>query len=766
MFWLLTQKLELTTVYSPSILVYIRKDLKPLAIDQINAQSIYYEQGPHYRKDLPPDFHISPISHPSTSSTNLGNGNLNRDIDSYSRKQNNILSVEKEPNSHQKIELQSLSLPNSSGFQDNRQIILSASAIANYFTELQEKLAEKIEKDIENKSESMIEWLLAQCEEKIHSAADIIETKNSNSTIAMEYKLEKDFHRIKEVLTNKMKELEKFSKDNERKQNNCPSPEEFLKNDRVLDYIKSVVNANSSEIISKLNELEFKSTKATASIETCKEYTNIQVQGIKSELNKLNKNCKSNSDSINAHFEDLNRKIERIENENKISIEKLKSQLNYIEEIENKSDAKLESLLNEIEKSKNYNKDIQDWQFHANNDIKSIKNEIEEYKSYTEKLLAQSNDLNKGLGDWKWQVDNSIENILKSNDTSKNKIAELESNIELAVKQLKAIEEEIEKYKSEIFRQSVVRSNEPKTEYQIIGQTVTLPSRQNIFSEDYQEAERQRRSLNTQTQTLPTRSLIYSKSGLPNIGNTCYMNSVIQILASISEFTKSISSISSNKLLQSLNSVISLMNSNASKISIMPHISEFKDIISKEYSMYAGRSPNDSKELFLIISDKIEDANPFKVAKTQTFTCPYKHKSYVEESSNFIIIPKNSQSNIREFLNNIVGEKKYFNWENQLMCDRCGELRDITLETERVDWPDILTIYMPDHQGFNEIPDELQISNETYQIFGVICYYGFHFIAFTKNNSEWEKYDDDIVSKNDPDWHKLYLAFYKKKKYH
>ncbi|CAG9312697.1 unnamed protein product [Blepharisma stoltei] len=85
------------------------------------------------------------------------------------------------------------------------------------------------------------------------------------------------------------------------------------------------------------------------------------------------------------------------------------------------------------------------------------------------------------------------------------------------------------------------------------------------------------------------------------------------------------------------------------------------------------------------------------------------------------------------------------------------------MKTERIEWPRILTIYISDRQILGEIPEMLNLENNSYQIFGVICYYGYHFIAFTKNDeNEWEKYDDSEVSKKDPDWGRLFLAFYKK----
>ncbi|CAG9314289.1 unnamed protein product [Blepharisma stoltei] len=526
---------------------------------------------------------------------------------------------------------------------------------------------------------------------------------------------------------------------------------------RAHEDLVSIIDQNYKQLYNLY--LEIKPTKESKISEKNIEILKVEINNLKDKISSIELRLEpTDEDEMQARLIEIERSLKEYIDKEKKSIK------NEINEVKSNFEFPYSYFKKENDtKINDFKRDIEEIKYQIN----SIGKLSETNKSETEKLKTQSNDLNKRLGDLKLQADNFIENILKSNNIRKEEISELASSQELTDKKLKTIEEEIEKYKSEIFRQSAIRSNELQAAYQMHDQTVSLPSRQNINSQNYQESKIQRRPINTQAQTLPIKSQIYSKSGLPNIGNTCYMNSVIQILASTLEFTKSISSNHSSQLLRSLHSVISLMYANTSESALRQHISEFKDIISRECSMYVGRSPNDSKELFLIISDNIEDANPFTLVKRQAFICPINHRSYTEESSNFIIIPKNYQNNIRVFLNNIVGEKKDFYGQNQLMCDGCGELRNIILETVEVNWPNILTIYMPDYQGFNEIPDELQIGYKTYQIFGVICYYGFHYIAFTKDkNSEWEKYDDNRVSKNDPDWDKLYLSFYKKKEYH
>ncbi|CAG9314287.1 USP50 [Blepharisma stoltei] len=256
---------------------------------------------------------------------------------------------------------------------------------------------------------------------------------------------------------------------------------------------------------------------------------------------------------------------------------------------------------------------------------------------------------------------------------------------------------------------------------------------------------------------------LFSKSGLPNIGNTCYMNSLIQIFASATEFVEYIKNCPSDKLFYSLSQLIELIQSNSDSYFIRPHIIELKNIISEEYSKHMWSSKNDAKDLFAIISDKVENRDLFTVVKNQSFTCqPFQHKIYNEDCSNLIIIPTNKQNDIEKFFKEIK-EQEIYSGENQLNCASCGTLRETIMQTERIQLPNILTIYMPNYQSSGEIPSLFQIENNFYNLFGIICFNGNHFIAFTKNNeNEWEKYDDSDVIKADPDWNRLYLAFYRK----
>ncbi|CAG9312691.1 unnamed protein product [Blepharisma stoltei] len=258
-------------------------------------------------------------------------------------------------------------------------------------------------------------------------------------------------------------------------------------------------------------------------------------------------------------------------------------------------------------------------------------------------------------------------------------------------------------------------------------------------------------------------SKAFSKSGLPNMWNTSYMNSLIQILASATEFAEFIKNCSSDKLLRSLTQVIQLIQSNSPEHQIRPHIKEIKDIIPEEYSIvnFNGFYKNDPKDLFIIISGKVGNPELFSIIKKQSFTCQFNHKEEKEDNQNFINIPENQQNDIESFLNWLKDWKK-FSGQNQLHCANCGGMRDIVMKTESIQWPRILAIYMPS-QLSQEIPSSLQVENNFYNLFGVICWYEKNFIAFTKNDeNEWEKYNDSDVSKADPDWNRLYLHFIRK----
>ncbi|CAG9316449.1 unnamed protein product [Blepharisma stoltei] len=272
----------------------------------------------------------------------------------------------------------------------------------------------------------------------------------------------------------------------------------------------------------------------------------------------------------------------------------------------------------------------------------------------------------------------------------------------------------------------------------------------------------------------------FSKIGIPNIGNTCYLNSVLQILASTPGFSENLSlqtslEISLNKLLNS----IKYRSAN----SVERNAETFKTDLGQNFPMviymqFLGYGQNDAKELFVQIISFCNELNPqnhfFEVYIDQMFEChnTHLHKSYNCETELFMTVPPH-YLNIKKYFDDKRLPKKYIN-QNQLYCQNCERLADTTLNVLEIKCHLNLAFYMPKRTSslmsirreFKEFR-EIELNNVSYCLYGIICYYGVstygHYIAYTINTEgEWEKYNDISVSYEDPDFDNAYMLFYKR----
>ncbi|CAG9314290.1 unnamed protein product [Blepharisma stoltei] len=547
----------------------------------------------------------------------------------------------------------------------------------------------------------------------------------------------------------------------------------------LLQILSKALNS----LVSKLKDKVSRNLNPSINSEKLKEEVQNEIYKITedkfSDLNKEVSNLKAKYEKLYNEIKNKDYSIQDINNKLK-DIDRKIINLPNKEEIE----TKMTSLQNKINSWKDERgSSLKDWESlkaqinFLEESISDNKNEISNASNKIKELEIKTNRLYPGysieISDH--QNEQNIHPIADQSKTISPKLPEmknyLKNNLDNAHDNYKQSESQTMKTYSPESQTHISNSrNVSSMELSLVNQSKSLPHASIKEPSGYQQIKNERAYPSFQQsikKNIISRSSAFSKSGLPNIGNTCYMNSLIQIFASATEFVEYIKTFSSDKLFLSLSQIIELMQSNSDDYFIGPHIIELKNILSEEYSMFIGSSENDAKELFAIISDKVENRDLFTIVKNQSFTCKlFQHKEYNEDCSNFIIIPVNKQNDIENYFKEIK-ELKIYSGENQLNCTNCGKLRETIMKTESIQWPKILAIYMPNYQSSSKIPDSLRIDyNNLYSIFGVICYYGNHFIAFTKNNqNEWEKYNDSLVSKMDPDWNRLYLAFYKKNRF-
>ncbi|CAG9316443.1 unnamed protein product [Blepharisma stoltei] len=259
------------------------------------------------------------------------------------------------------------------------------------------------------------------------------------------------------------------------------------------------------------------------------------------------------------------------------------------------------------------------------------------------------------------------------------------------------------------------------------------------------------------------------QKGIPNIGNTCYMNSVIQVLAATPNFLANLDSVKQAELIALKNFIQGVkLRYPSSSLSILAN--DFKNQISQAHPIFQGSRENDAKELFAIILSILGEeetvTNPFNIVFKRSFKCEEKnHIAYSEEKSNLIIIPKGAS--IENHLKNMDSEKKFWG-DNQLYCEKCKKTKDITMKTERIELPEILVLYTPkdgNSKNNTKCLNEVILEQKSYILYAVICYNSWprHYYAYTRiSEKSWRKYNDDRTSESNSLPEKnAYLLFYK-----
>ena len=290
-----------------------------------------------------------------------------------------------------------------------------------------------------------------------------------------------------------------------------------------------------------------------------------------------------------------------------------------------------------------------------------------------------------------------------------------------------------------------------------------------------------------------------SYTGLINKGNTCYLNSIIQMFYMIPLFTQNIEqyTTTSNSTLESLKKLFMSMdkgtlaackgNGNGNSCSNIKRVSPEEFIHSLERDgkeIKSIRSPHDIQEFFMIIGDIIGKETKkvstqrqsiydvlFKGKILTTITCKHvKYSSQKEESFNDIQLVVKDCKSIEDSFNNFTANEE-LNGNNQYQTDKYGK-QDAIKKTVFSALPKILIIqlkrfeYNIEHKqmdkvysacSFQKRLDLTKYTNSTthstntkYVCRGVIVHSGNidngHYYAFIHDkNNNWYKFNDSIV---------------------
>ncbi|KAF4111627.1 hypothetical protein G5714_008658 [Onychostoma macrolepis] len=115
--------------------------------------------------------------------------------------------------------------------------------------------------------------------------------------------------------------------------------------------------------------------------------------------------------------------------------------------------------------------------------------------------------------------------------------------------------------------------------------------------------------------------------GLPNLGNTCYMNSVIQCLLSVSPFREDLLSQQENHtdsatLLRALTDLhMSRMDSSDSDLK-ETHLAKVKSYIESHFPVFKGHCQQDAHEFFMACLSRLKEESMSLRSSHPSYTCP------------------------------------------------------------------------------------------------------------------------------------------------
>ena len=563
------------------------------------------------------------------------------------------------------------------------------------------------------------------------------------------------------------------------------------------DNLKNELKNLNNQILTDKNELK----NQLANVSDC----------LKKQIENENKNLKGQiSDLIKKNDNDIGNIRKYINSE--------------IDNIKKKYDPKMAEFENYKKKSQI---DITNLQKQIPNEIKTLKSHIitemdkkeKQYNSKFDNFEKLNKENNIEIGKVKIKSESVIELLKKEIEKINTEQERLKAQDEIKTKELKNLNEKINKNKEEIANANeqieIINKNSRKNTLDIIRESIrtfndTLTKKRILYKQKIQHDNKLELFSDNK----------YARVGLNNIGNNCYINSVLQILKNIPKFTYNLTQLNDkDKFLLSLkNLLINICISNKSSFS--PE--EFKTNLGMENKRFSDNNQYDSTIFYIsllnIINKKLNTKkNNYKkidmaqyadkslqerfkiwkenyLLKNQTFIFQFFYIFYVNEIECNSCHHINQSFQATNFLDfPIVSEKKLVKnleecFENYQMiknlkneCSKCNK-SDQSQHFTLLELPPVLIINLKrvgeNVAYFNEIDIPFQLDMEKiikkvknisiYELRGFIKHLGDensgHNFAFCKNmfDDKWYKYNDSNCNliNGEPQLDKIFLLCY------
>ena len=241
-------------------------------------------------------------------------------------------------------------------------------------------------------------------------------------------------------------------------------------------------------------------------------------------------------------------------------------------------------------------------------------------------------------------------------------------------------------------------------------------------------------------------------NGLINIGNTCYMNSVLQLLFNSDGFKNTIKKSKSSKIKVLYNLF------EQSKTKCVAEI-EFKKIIGEYYNIFKNNYQHDSFEFLIYLFELVNNEcnnrlkNIFEIKTNVNIKCKMRsclnerdHKEY----NYYLILPlTNDLSESYRQYKTIIK----FTDNNKIECDKCNNKTPSRKLISTEQWPNEIIIILKRFDNYRKLNNDIFIPinwRHNYRLIGGIIHIGSldngHYIYFGYRNNKWYLYNDSKVS--------------------